>query len=352
MSRHRSHKKRMNDGIFASFRKPGEEEKVVELDVHLPHHVLPTPPPDEPIKGSDEPIKGSKDGWAQPPVGAMPSAGTCKDIAGSKLMGLGGLESWEDDYDGMGFPSGLNSDVPPMRAGEAAGGAKPPDPKPVVTSYPPYTGGGGVGRVGGAYTLANDEYDKYSKHFPAYSICIHDGTKPVWEADGITVSGARGDEITGYEHDLVVDLAGAYATWAESSFVGALPAGNTRIKPVEWVKLRRFHCPAPYLRLHWKDYTAPAMPLAFWQELWALCVAAGVKNLAFACQGGHGRTGTALAAVMLVSSGPDWTLDEIVAAIRKYHCTKAVENTEQVKYLRRLEQARDVEWEVKSNPKK
>jgi len=93
---------------------------------------------------------------------------------------------------------------------------------------------------------------------------------------------------------------------------------------------------APEVILDWPDYGIIDWPLEFWLELMGHIEENGLDVVVF-CVGGHGRTGTAIAAMMIVSL--NFTVKEAVGWLRKNYCKKAVESKAQVEYLYTLEDA-------------
>lgn len=84
------------------------------------------------------------------------------------------------------------------------------------------------------------------------------------------------------------------------------------------------------VNLHWPDMTAPkGVPLLFWQKLLAQLP----HHTAIACIGGHGRTGTCLAS-LLVADGVD--PERAISLVREKHCAKAIESVEQENYIKKL----------------
>ena len=99
------------------------------------------------------------------------------------------------------------------------------------------------------------------------------------------------------------------------------------------------------LGIKWNDRQAPPYPLAFFKQL----IDTMEKNLkefnkgktkknhkktaslVIACQGSHGRTGTAMAAILIACEG--LSAKEAVEKVRKTHCWKAVESDAQAKWL-------------------
>lgn len=100
-----------------------------------------------------------------------------------------------------------------------------------------------------------------------------------------------------------------------------LPAG------FESLQAHTHHAP-PTIVLPWPDYGLPPVYRSFWAELIKLLPAGRVV---VACQGSHGRTGTALAALLITHM--HMTATEAVEYVRKVHCEHAVESTEQTEYL-------------------
>lgn len=88
--------------------------------------------------------------------------------------------------------------------------------------------------------------------------------------------------------------------------------------------------------LDWPDYGVIYFPLDFWLELAQVIKKVGGK-VVFFCIGGHGRTGTAIAAMMITYL--EWDAWAAIDWIRKNYCSEAVESKEQENYLVRLCQA-------------
>jgi len=84
------------------------------------------------------------------------------------------------------------------------------------------------------------------------------------------------------------------------------------------------------IRLDWPDMTAPNyVPIQFWVKLRS--VLSG--NVAVACFGAHGRTGTCIAAILIADGR---SAKEAIEVVRVNHCTRAIETIEQERYLERL----------------
>lgn len=163
----------------------------------------------------------------------------------------------------------------------------------------------------------------------------HDGDEILFEVEyedaGITksIAGASGAALNPAHTALVVDCAGLYSSGSpDKDFV----EGDEMFD-----SLREHVVSPPILRLHWTDMGVPPVQHAFWEELLEL-LPEGVTKIC--CHGGHGRTGTALAALYLVAT-PTATADEAIELVRKDHCSRAIETAGQEEYLHKLAQERD-----------
>lgn len=85
----------------------------------------------------------------------------------------------------------------------------------------------------------------------------------------------------------------------------------------------------------WPDYGLPKVKISFWKTLHKFIRSRGWHKVCFHCQAGHGRTGTALASMLIVHTG--LSAYDAVASIREIHCSEAVESFEQCRYLQLLD---------------
>lgn len=161
--------------------------------------------------------------------------------------------------------------------------------------------------------------------------CSHTGDIPVWEGPrGITISGARASQADLVDAEVLVDLSGSISS----------SPGNRLSGDKELVKALEKHTGHPrLLKIHWPDYSAPStLHAPFWSALWST-LPDGARAT-FCCLGSHGRTGTALASMILVDSASRLgvALDGYEAAdvVRQRHCSKAVESATQETYLAKL----------------
>lgn len=168
-----------------------------------------------------------------------------------------------------------------------------------------------------------------------YKSCDHDGFFPEIDLEcGISLSGARGTDLTDWSEDtkLIIDCAGMVKlpTFPTvNNFVENLKQWPKELEP----EPLKPHCPAPpILNLKWPDQGAPQIEHAWWSRLLDVIVRDYFGHVIIACVGGHGRTGTAMAALMLVDN-PGMSVREAVETVRAYHCKKSVESMFQFRYL-------------------
>ena len=95
------------------------------------------------------------------------------------------------------------------------------------------------------------------------------------------------------------------------------------------------------LLIDWKDGAAPPLRATFWLDL-AKYIPEHYNYLGVCCMGGHGRTGTALACLMLayIKHGmwePKDPKKSIVELVRKAHCKEAIETATQTNYIRLMQ---------------
>jgi hypothetical protein len=84
----------------------------------------------------------------------------------------------------------------------------------------------------------------------------------------------------------------------------------------------------------WEDWGIPENPRVFHRAVrWLLSEAEKGQKIEVACMGGHGRTGTALA-TMLVVQGLD--ARTAMRRVRRSYCEEAIESDKQIAFLRAL----------------
>lgn len=97
---------------------------------------------------------------------------------------------------------------------------------------------------------------------------------------------------------------------------------------------RRWEPPWPHAHLDWPDFGLPVDTDGLLDTLGRLLVRARQgERVEIGCWGAHGRTGTALAALAVLTGRPP---DEAVAWVRETYCAKAVETPEQEAFVTAL----------------
>jgi Swiss Army Knife protein, DSP-PTPase phosphatase domain len=96
----------------------------------------------------------------------------------------------------------------------------------------------------------------------------------------------------------------------------------------------RWQPPWDHGHIDWPDFGVPAHPEAVAEALTTVLERArSGQDIEVGCLGGHGRTGTALACLAVLTGHP--ALDA-VAWVRSNYCTKAVETPEQEAFIAAL----------------
>lgn len=157
--------------------------------------------------------------------------------------------------------------------------------------------------------------------------CDHTGQKlSITLSDGKRLYGAQAYHIKETAHlELIVDCAGLLKP--RPKFVAKATAPRFRSLDTSTYP--------DVVTLAWPDMTAPThVGYRFWERLRDLLP----QDTAVCCMGGHGRTGTALAA-LLVADGED--PEVAIKRVRKEHCPRAIETIQQEQYIKGLAKERD-----------
>lgn len=158
-----------------------------------------------------------------------------------------------------------------------------------------------------------------------YQSCsyVHDGRDIVIEDEArhIIIGGAKASTIPWEEPDLRLIIDCSDGVTVPSDFVKSAPE--------KFLDKISGHSMAPpgIIKLKWTDMAAPSALPKFWQALWDVLPEGLVV---ISCMGSHGRTGTALACLMVVNG---MTPEASIKAVRDLHCPKAVESVAQEKYI-------------------
>jgi len=177
---------------------------------------------------------------------------------------------------------------------------------------------GGVVKYGNDYMEGEVARDwKGGKDYPRYEICTHNGSELIFTDGGKEVYGARSYDILAYGAEVVLDLV-----------------GTVTVKPLissgapEFLELNKMIKVPKVVRFDWKDHEAPGnVGMKFWQALWDILPDG---KIICCCAGGHGRTGTAAASLMIARG---WSAEAAIEQVRSGYCSKAIEGKDQEDYL-------------------
>jgi len=148
--------------------------------------------------------------------------------------------------------------------------------------------------------------------------CNHQ-PKKIFSHDGVNYYSSDEDNAISFDGDLVVNLtqspgirtlSGAYDIPALSPHLIQLP---------------------PEIVLGWIDMSRPPVKSSFWTALHLYCKNNKYKDVLFHCEHGHGRTGTALCAMLTALKHT--SIKTAIEEVRESHCQFAVESEKQIEYL-------------------
>lgn len=177
--------------------------------------------------------------------------------------------------------------------------------------------------------------------------CMHEGEN--WIVDDPhadkTITYHIGDAIGArkvkFQFDILVDCGNIFPTFpttppAPIPVIGGNDYFTERLKshapPIEVKKTE-------YIKINWPDQGVPRCLPSFWEALrdtirdYAKLEGLSKTKVLLACQGGHGRSGTA-AVCMALACYPDYpTARAAVLHVRALHCEQAIESKAQADYI-------------------
>lgn len=148
--------------------------------------------------------------------------------------------------------------------------------------------------------------------------CYHEPTQ-ILDLDGIAYFACDASNAIDFEGDLVVNFTKN----------PNLPGGNFHDLR-DFINIGFRH----ELMVPWPDFGLPRIKDGFWYKLHELITRRGWTRVCFHCAMGHGRTGTALSAMLVEVAG--YSPGDAIQTVRDIYCEEAVETKEQVKYLVRM----------------
>lgn len=160
-----------------------------------------------------------------------------------------------------------------------------------------------------------------------FKTCSHTPTFIYSDKDGhIDYFAADEDGAEEFDGDLIVNLTTSPSTKA---------IATTYKIP----QLAKHMLPLPEeIVLGWIDFSSPPVKPSFWKAFHSYCKSKRYRKVCFRCGFGHGRTGTALAAMMIANLKMD--AESAILSIRDQYCKHAVESKRQIVYLL------DLDWQL------
>lgn len=163
-------------------------------------------------------------------------------------------------------------------------------------------------------------YSNYCTHTPAegkHSAVFHreNGDLYLWVAN---MHGARA---TRDAFDFVID-GGDVLTLTNNTIFSGDEELVTELSSYSTAQSARV------LQIDWDDRQAPLLAPAFWPALNKIIYG----DVMTCCIGGHGRSGTTFACLLLVNS-PDYDALDAIVHTRAVHCPRAIESVVQHKYI-------------------
>lgn len=177
---------------------------------------------------------------------------------------------------------------------------------------------------GGNLTITEDKDTKKTGFLQ--SRCFHSGRQLLFTVGELKVfAGARSDLPDTYSEPTVFLNCSGYKD-AENEQIGV---------PKGFEDLLKYVVPTRTIDMNWADGSTPCVTPEFWLNLPSVLVKQGYKKLVIYCMGSHGRTGTALASLLMIHYKR--TAYDAVEVIRERHCKNAVETYSQCDYLKDVE---------------
>lgn len=180
--------------------------------------------------------------------------------------------------------------------------------------------------------------------------CFHDGDKAaftLWK-DKYSFAGAAGAKVCLHkapreDTKMVIDLAGLVRLtlpmppkpfWPGPWFASGPEAFKAIEPPEPSPTPPAVPLSIPILKFNHTDQSCPKVPPSYWKTFNKILQAEFPEGGHFivACAGGHGRTGTVLACIILAAC-PNMSVADVILFIRKTHCVEAIESATQIKYL-------------------
>lgn len=188
------------------------------------------------------------------------------------------------------------------------------------TAYP------GPGQVVGPHGGApySNMQDWGTTHLSDY--CKHKGEKVIWSNKKVElhIADALGFKDEFVKYDTGIDCGHAITIGGWES-LNTLQGSGWLVEALD----KHVEYSAPnYLQIDWTDREAPDLAPEFWIDLSKLLEG----SVLVCCQGGHGRSGTAMVCLMMCYE-PTYTPYDAICHLRALHCGRAIESKVQHDYI-------------------
>ena len=167
----------------------------------------------------------------------------------------------------------------------------------------------------------------------AIRACHHDGADLIYRANGINlyIADAAGCRRNHGLHDFTLDCGDILNVGTEprptSDYSGVLLGDEELVIALDDY-VEDASQPSRILQIDWDDRKRPWVSPEFWPALAKLLSG----DVLCACQGGHGRSGTALTSLIMCLN-PEYSAKDAIVHLRAMHCPRAIESSEQHEYL-------------------
>lgn len=247
------------------------------------------------------------------------------------------LDCWVENAEDDDYPSWFK-DYVDNKYGEEDEVASGQQQYPTVSGNGSGTSYGGSQQGGSGHNYSGGQSGNYQS---SYS-CPHEGVvfDLAFVLGGLSFHGSKAATVKS-SPDFILDFSDSSWIASDQAFLKDVKIGPETPDSVkaDLKKLEEYAShPIAIMTFKWADQGIPNCKMEFWTGLVdtmrALLKEQRNKtkgDIVFCCQGGHGRTGTALAAILITCGG--FRAADAVDAIRSDYCDSAVESQKQIDYL-------------------
>jgi len=144
------------------------------------------------------------------------------------------------------------------------------------------------------------------------------------------IADAQGTREHYKEFDLVIDGGNVLSSHYHKSPADILTGDVGLVEALKSFVTNKMSGKTKVLQIDWTDREAPTLDPAFWPALRAKLSGKILCN----CQGGHGRSGSSLAALIMCCT--DYSPLDAITHVRTVHCARAIESSAQHEYLNKV----------------